>query len=93
VDEAHPLDDLEVLAPAVAMRDHPSCTVDAASATDVGHGKRLALGAGPIGEAVAVLDDAGRLLAMYERLEDGLAKPVVVVAPAEPGSAPGRAHG
>jgi tRNA pseudouridine55 synthase len=91
LDEARPLEAIEVLPPAVAVRDYPSVVVDAAQAVDVGHGKRLHLDA--LAVDVAVVDASGRLLAMYERLSDGWAKPSVVLAPAEPGSSAGRAHG
>jgi tRNA pseudouridine55 synthase len=73
--DAHPLTDLHVLAPAEAMRDYPSVRVDAATAADVAHGKLLDLpGDGP----VAVHDEAGNLLAVYEP-HRGRMKPSVVL--------------
>jgi len=95
VDQARTLDDIEVLPAAVAVRDYPSTTVGPDVAVDVGHGKRVRLdGSVPTSAPeIAVLDETGRLLAMYERVDDELARPVVVVAPAEPGSSPGHAHG
>jgi len=75
--EARPLDDLVVLPPAAALRDYPSVRVDAPTAADVRHGKVLDLpdaGEGP----VAVLDEGGELLAVYEP-HKGRMKPSVVV--------------
>jgi tRNA pseudouridine55 synthase len=84
LDDARPLDEIEVLPPAVAVRDYDSITVGPDEAADVGHGRRLrpetgfdALTSG----VFAVLDQSGRLLAMYERVDDAVAKPVVVLAP------------
>lgn len=73
-----------VLSPAVAMRDQASVTVDDRERIDVGHGKVLTrderfVGTGPW----AVLDDGGRLLAMYHAHREGLVKPDVVVAPVD----------
>ena len=75
--EAVALDELgaaHVLAPAAALRDHPSVTVDAVAADDVAHGRPLDVEA-PASGPYAVLDADGRLLAVYEGR-----RPVVVVA-------------
>jgi tRNA pseudouridine55 synthase len=76
--EARPLEDLQLLTPAAAMRDHPSWVVDEATAVLVRSGRPLELprdGDGPW----AVLDRAGALLAVYE--SDGArARPAVVLA-------------
>lgn len=77
------LDDLgpeHVLAPAAAVAHLAPVTVGPDLAEAVGHGK--VLDAGWAGEGPwAVLDEAGALLAVYERHGDGRAKPAVVVAP------------
>ena len=73
VADAHPLDALEVLSPTETMRDYPHVVVDAATAVQVGHGRPVDIGRG---DACAVLDESGALLAVYE---DG--RPAVVVAP------------
>ena len=71
------------LTPAETLRDYPRVTVGADVATTVGHGglldpaARQWAGEGPW----AVLDGDGDLLAVYERLPDGRAKPSVVLAP------------
>ncbi len=84
--DAHPLDDLgpaAALTPAETLRDYPRVTVGADVVTAVGHGGLLDpaaqqwAGEGPW----AVLDGDGDLLAVYERLPDGRAKPSVVLAP------------
>jgi tRNA pseudouridine55 synthase len=74
-----------LLTPAAALRDLPAVTVDDGVAAAVGHGKVLPLselgltgGPGPW----PLLDEAGRLLAVYEPHGDGAAKPAVVLAPA-----------
>ncbi len=85
-DEARPLDEIEVLRPATAVRDYHSLTVGPDRAIDVGHGKQLHVQSGFDGVAAqefAVFDEAGRLLAMYQRVSDDMAKPTVVLAPAE----------
>ena len=85
--EARPIDAVAadptaaVLDPAAALRDLTRLRVDPEVARAVGHGARLpadalgATGPGPF----AVLDEAGALLAVYERRGDGL-KPTVVLA-------------
>jgi tRNA pseudouridine55 synthase len=87
IDEAVPFtkettaDQIAVLSPAEALRDYPAVTVDAALATDVGHGKVLDLAAlGATGDGPwAVRGPAGELLAVYEMHGEGRAKPAVVV--------------
>jgi tRNA pseudouridine55 synthase len=85
--EALALDELSpesLLTPASALRDYPGVTVGAEMATAVSHGRVVATdelgvqGEGPW----AVLDDEGRLLAVYEGHGPGRAKPAVVVTPA-----------
>jgi tRNA pseudouridine55 synthase len=87
LDEALPLASLtpeRLLTPAQAMRDLPPVTADEEVAVAIGFGKVLPVdalgvdGAGPW----AVLDQAGKLLAVYEPHRDGTVKPAVVVAPA-----------
>lgn len=83
VDDACALDDVgsdRVLSPADALRGMVRVVVDADGAREVSFGRPLALeaqGDGP----VAVVDDAGRLVAVYERV-DGRWKPAVVLAAA-----------
>lgn len=83
--DATPLDILgrdTVLAPVEAVGHLPRVTVDAATATAVSHGSVLPgreggfVGDGPW----AVVDEAGRLLAVYEGRPDGTAKPSMVMA-------------
>jgi tRNA pseudouridine55 synthase len=85
IDEARPLEaltDAAVQAPIEAMRGYPRLTVDDVAAADVAHGKVLSIetlhaaGDGPW----AVLGGDGDLLAVYERYDDGRAKPSVVIA-------------
>src|SRR5690606_31063780 len=66
---ARPLERVELLPPAAALRDHPSVTVADDVAGDVRHGRVLPLDVvgpddGPV-PAWAVLDAAGELLAVY----------------------------
>ena len=89
LDESHTMDAIIVapeealLAPTVALRDLPHLTVDEERARAVGHGATFAArafveddaGPGPF----AVLDEAGALLAVYERRGAGV-KPAVVLA-------------
>ena len=70
---AHPLEALEVLSPAEAVRDYPSVVVDAETATHVAHGRPVDVGRT---DSCGVLDESGALLAMYEN-----GRPAVVVAP------------
>ncbi|MBL8776211.1 MAG: tRNA pseudouridine(55) synthase TruB [Acidimicrobiales bacterium] len=85
LDEARPLEQLEILAPAVAMRDYPSLTVDDAVAMRIANGAVLsrvelgvtaAEGDGPW----AVLSEAGDLVAVYEGRDAERVKPAVVLA-------------
>ena len=82
-EEARPLEQLEVLAPAVAMRDYASVTIGAELAASVAHGAVLspeALGATGDGPWAGLGPD-GSLLAVYER-RGAAAKPAVVMAAA-----------
>ncbi len=83
--DAHPLEALELLPPAVALRDFPSVTVDDALAARITNGavlerselaEAVAVGDGPW----AVLTPAGELLAVYEGRDATRVKPAVVVA-------------
>ncbi len=83
--DAHPIEGLSaeaVLTPAEALRDYPKVAVGADIASSVAHGRVLdrahlgAHGAGPW----AVVDDDGRLLAVYEPADGERARPAVVVA-------------
>lgn len=84
LDEAVRLDDLtpdHLLPPAAAVRDLPGVTVDEVTALDIAHGKVLdqgRLGVQGVGPW-PVLDQRGRLLAVYEPHRPGTAKPAVVV--------------
>jgi len=53
----------------VAARCFPTCTVDAAGARDISYGRRLSVDLGAAGP-VAVLDDRGQFLALYEQQGD-----------------------
>jgi tRNA pseudouridine55 synthase len=89
IDEAHPLDVIEsdpqqfVVTPRVAMRDFEPVVVTGDEVRAVSHGATFAAralltegsGSGPF----AVVDDADRLLAVYERRGAGV-KPAVVLA-------------
>jgi tRNA pseudouridine55 synthase len=81
-EEARPLEQVEVLPPSAAMRDHASVTVDADVAAAVAHGKVLladVLGVSGDGPW-AVLSAAGDLLAVYEPHRDDTVKPGVVLS-------------
>jgi tRNA pseudouridine55 synthase len=87
LDEAVPFgketvaEQVPVLEPVVAMRDYDSVTVEPDVATAVGHGKvlgREVLGVAGDGPW-AVVDETGRLLAMYEARDGQNAKPAVVL--------------
>lgn len=85
LDEARPLEQLEILAPAVAMRDYPSLTVDDAVAMRIANGAvlpRVELGvtAAEDDGPWAVLSEAGDLLAVYEGRDPERVKPAVVLA-------------
>ena len=79
VDEARPVDGLQLLPAAVGLRDLPGVIVDEGTAVDVGHGKVLdrdrlaASGEGPW----PVHGPDGTLIAVYEDLQ-GRVKPAVV---------------
>jgi hypothetical protein len=86
VDRAVALDNLgpdHVLPPAAAVGHLPAVAADATMAEAVSYGKALDVD-WPGGGPWAVLDGAGALLAVYERTDDGRAKPSVVLAPAVP---------
>jgi tRNA pseudouridine55 synthase len=88
-----------VLSPAEALRDYPKVVATDADVIDVGHGKVLERGDRFTGDGPwAVVDDAGRLLAVYGPHRGTTVKPEVVVAPAgesgagtPPGPAPAAA--
>ena len=83
--DAVPLDDVgpaAVLPPSAAVRHYPSVQVGPDTAAAVATGKVLVdadLGVGGDGPW-AVMDEAGALLAVYERHPDGRVKPAVVLA-------------
>jgi tRNA pseudouridine55 synthase len=80
--DARPLEQVEVLPAAAALRDHSGVTVDDDVATAVGHGKvlpREVLGVSGDGPW-AVHDGGGMLLAVYEPHRDGMVKPGVVLS-------------
>lgn len=96
VDEAVPLDAVapeRLLPPAAALRGRPSAVVDDPElVAAVGHGRVLPAGVLAVrgagagsgsgsGGPVAVLDGAGRLLAVYEPHGDDRVKPAVVLPP------------
>ncbi len=80
IDEARPVDGLQLLPAAVGLRDLPGVIVDEGTAVDVGHGKVLdrdrlaASGEGPW----PVHGPDGTLIAVYEDLQ-GRVKPAVVL--------------
>jgi tRNA pseudouridine55 synthase len=84
LDDARPLDHVgpsDVLPPREALRGYPRVLADEELASAVAHGKvldrsRFAGDKGPW----AVVDEAGRLLAVYEAYGDDRAKPAVVLA-------------
>lgn len=89
LDDARPLADIEadpepaLLRPVEAMRSLERTTVDAEGARAVAHGSVFAAVALPVTGPgpFAVVDDAGELLAVYERRKAAL-KPAVVLAAA-----------
>lgn len=95
LDDARPLDQIEVLAPREALRDYATVVVDRSTALDVGYGKVLSRarldveGEGPWG----LLDEGGDLLAVYEPHGEDTVKPSVVLAPSPPGSSPADGDG
>jgi tRNA pseudouridine55 synthase len=62
----------------VARRCFASYSLDAAQARDVGHGRRLTVDLGAPGP-VAVFDETGRLLALYEQRGDEAAAVAVLI--------------
>jgi len=82
--EARPVEALSpeaVLSPVEAMRDYPRVQVGEGLSGDIAHGRVLGrdeLGAGGEGPW-AVMDPDGRLVAVYEALDGGRAKPAVVL--------------
>lgn len=83
--EARPLDQLEILAPAVALRDYPALTVDDELAARIANGAVLSrdeLGVGPdAGDGPwGVRSAAGDLLAVYESRDRERVKPAVVLS-------------
>lgn len=80
VEQARPPGEAVLMSPAEALRDYVRVTVAPDTATLVGHGRSLAAwdGDGPW----AVCDQAGELLAVYERASATMAKPAVVMPPA-----------
>jgi tRNA pseudouridine55 synthase len=81
VASARPIDAVELLPPAAALRDYPHVVVAADVAAAVAHGKVLPHEVLPVDDAAtAVLDDAGTLLAVYEPHTGGRVKPAVVLS-------------
>ena len=79
IDEAESPDECAVLAPIEALRGMTTIEVDAATAAQIADGRLLDAPAGD-GPWAMVTDDA-RLLAVYEPVGGGRAKPAVVLAP------------
>ncbi len=84
LDEARPVEALSaaaVLPPAEAMRDYPRVHVGDELLRDITHGR--ALGRDELGVSGdgpwALVDPGGRLAAVYEAVEQGRAKPAVVL--------------
>ncbi len=81
VDQAGTIDEPVLLTPAEALRDYPAVTVDEDLTRLVGNGRVLdrgqleVAGDGPW----PVLDESGRLLAVYEPVAGGQVKPTVVI--------------
>lgn len=79
--EAHPVDDLVLLAPREGLRDYPQVTVGEELGSLIANGRVLrpddlgVTGPGPW----AVSDATGRLLAVYERTDRHRLKPAVVL--------------
>ena len=84
VAEARPIERLEVLAPAVGVRDYESLTVPADLAQVIAYGGRIPA-TGLQGGPWALLDDQGSLLAMCERRGEMLHPLVVLASPPEGG--------
>lgn len=79
-DLAQALEDVAIIPLAEGLRDYPSVTLDEATVARVRNGQRLAddvlTGDGPW----VLLDEAGEMVAMHERVEGGKIKPAVVIA-------------
>jgi len=77
IDEARPPDDVELLPVVEAVRALPKVVIDEATAASVANGRVLGApdGTGPW----AMVDGAGRLLAVYETFGTGEAKPALVL--------------
>ena len=81
--EARPLEALEVLPPAVAMRDYPSVTAEAEVMARIFNGAvldRVELAVDDGDGPWAVLSPAGDLLAVYQGHGADRVKPAVVIA-------------
>lgn len=82
LDEAKPVEKLQLLPLRAAVRDLPSVTADDSLAADIAHGKVLRRGDLGVGEDPGpwgVLSREGELLAVYQAHGDGRVKPAVVV--------------
>lgn len=82
--DAHPVDEVELLTPAEGLRDYPQVTVGDDLAALIANGRVLTpddLGVSGDGPW-AVVDEGGRLLAVYEAKDAARVKPAVVLAPA-----------
>ena len=83
VEAALPVEDLEgwrqhLLAPSEVLEHMPAMTVEEEAARAIGHGRELPTTSGLVGP-IRVLDETGRLLAVYD--SDGrTARPMVVIA-------------
>jgi tRNA pseudouridine55 synthase len=75
--EARPPDDVALLSLSDALRDYDHVEVDAGTVVKVSHGRSLPAwdGDGPW----AVCDEAGELVAVYERASTDVARPAVVI--------------
>ncbi len=83
--EARPLEQLEILAPAVALRDYPAVTVGDDVAARIANGAvlsrdELGVGGGESEGPWGVLSMSGDLLAVYQARDRDRVKPAVVLA-------------
>lgn len=83
--EARPLEQLEILAPAVALRDYPAVTVGDDVAARIANGAvlsrdELGVGGGESEGPWGVLSVSGDLLAVYQARDRDRVKPAVVLA-------------
>jgi len=69
-----------VLPMSAALADFETLAVSGGELDDVAHGRSLGKPGGEAGAAVAVVDPAGRLIAVYRRYGEGL-KPAAVLVP------------